>query len=130
MKTRFLGPLAAMALSTVVMLGLLEVTLHVASYPRTNTGHQRLFVEFDPDRGWRNVPDAEGDFSTDEYDVHLHYNSRGIRGQERAYEKPTGTFRVVLLGDSFIEGYSVRREQRVSEVLEEVLAKQPPTAPL
>jgi len=123
---KILGPLVAMGLSTALVLGLLEIVLHLVGYPRTKTGHQRFFVEYDADRGWRNVPGAEGDFSTDEYDVHLQYNSRGIRGPERAYEKPAGVRRVVVLGDSFIEGYSVAREKRVSEVLEGLLAQRDP----
>ena len=101
---KILGPLVAMGLSTALVLGLLEIVLHLVGYPRTKTGHQRFFVEYDADRGWRSVPGAEGDFSTDEYDVHLQYNSRGIRGPERAYEKPAGVRRVVVLGDSLRTG--------------------------
>lgn len=106
---------------------LLEVVLHAVGYPRTKTSHQRFYVEHDPQRGWRNVPNADGWFSTDEYDVHLQYNARGIRGPELPYEKPAGTYRVVILGDSFIEGYSVNREDRVSEQLEKILAAQDPS---
>jgi hypothetical protein len=119
-------PLVAMAASTVVTLLLLEGVLHIVGYPRTKTGHQRFFVEYDADRGWRNVPGAKGEFSTDEYDVFLEYNSRGIRGPERSYDKPPGTYRVVILGDSFIEGYSVPREDRVAEVLEGILTQRDP----
>jgi lysophospholipase L1-like esterase len=116
-------PAVAMAASTLVTLLVLEGVLHLVGYPRTKTGHQRFFVEYDPDRGWRNVPGAKGEFSTDEYDVFLEYNSHGIRGPERAYDKPSGTYRVVMLGDSFIEGYSVPREKRVAEVLEGILGE-------
>jgi lysophospholipase L1-like esterase len=116
-----------MLLSLLVMVLVAEVVLHAVGYPRTKTGHQRFFVEYDADRGWRNVPGASGDFTTDEYQVHLEYNSRGIRGPELAYEKPAGTFRVVLLGDSFLEGYSVLREDRVAEVLERLLAEADPS---
>ena len=35
----------------------------------------------------------------------LKFNSRGLRGPERGYEKPAGTFRTLLLGDSFTDGY-------------------------
>jgi GDSL-like Lipase/Acylhydrolase family len=117
----------AVGLSTVATILLLEVVLHAVGFPRTKTGHQRFFVEYDADRGWRNVPGARGQFSTDEYDVALEYNSRGIRGPERAYEKPPGTYRIVMLGDSFIEGYSVPREERVAEVLEGLLAARDPS---
>ena len=99
----------------------------MVGYPRTKTSHQRFYVEHDPQRGWRNVPNADGWFSTDEYDVHLQYNARGIRGPELPYEKPAGTYRVVMLGDSFLEGYSVNREDRVSEQLEKLLAAQDPS---
>lgn len=117
----------AAGFSLLATLIALEAVLHLLGIPRTKTGHQRFFVEHDPDRGWRNVPGAEGNFSTDEYDVHLQYNSRGIRGPERSFEKPAGTFRVVLLGDSFLEGYSVPREKRVAEVLEGILAAKDPS---
>lgn len=124
-------PIAALvgaaALSILFSLLLLEVVLHVVGYPRTKTSHQRFYVEHDPQRGWRNVPNTDGWFSTDEYDVHLQYNSRGIRGPEIPYEKPRGTFRVVMLGDSFLEGYSVNREDRVAEQLEKDLAAQDPS---
>ncbi len=126
MAKKILGALAAMALSLLVVLAGLEAVLHAIGYPRTKTGHQRFFVEYDADRGWRNVPGASGLFSTDEYDVELQYNSRGIRGPERDRAKPEGVRRVVVLGDSFIEGYSVPREQRVSEVLEGLLSKRDP----
>ncbi|MFM7735956.1 MAG: hypothetical protein ACKPBU_08255 [Alphaproteobacteria bacterium] len=126
MGKKILGALAATGLSMLVVLAGLEAVLHAIGYPRTKTGHQRFFVEYDADRGWRNVPGATGLFSTDEYDVELQYNSRGIRGPEREQAKPDGVRRVVVLGDSFIEGYSVQREQRVSEVLEGLLSKADP----
>lgn len=122
-----LALLGAALFSILFSFALLEVALHVVGYPRTKTSHQRFYVEHDPQRGWRNVPNADGWFSTDEYDVHLQYNARGIRGPELPYEKPDGTFRVVMLGDSFLEGYSVNREDRVSEQLEKLLAAQDPS---
>jgi lysophospholipase L1-like esterase len=126
-RTSWPARLGAAALSLLITVGLLEAVLHAVGYPRTKTSHQRFYVEHDPQRGWRNVPNADGWFSTDEYDVHLQYNSRGIRGPERSYDKPPGTFRVVVLGDSFIEGYSVNLEDRVSERLEKVLTEQDPS---
>jgi hypothetical protein len=121
-----LALVGAALFSVLFSLVLLEIALHVVGYPRTKTSHQRFYVEHDPQRGWRNVPNADGWFSTDEYDVHLQYNSRGIRGPEIPYEKPPGTYRVVIFGDSFIEGYSVNREDRVAEQLEKLLTEQDP----
>jgi hypothetical protein len=45
-------------------------------------------------------------------------NSRGLRGPERDYAKPSGVSRVLLLGDSFVEGTTVGEEDLVSTVLE------------
>jgi hypothetical protein len=123
----WLALLGAALFSILFSVVLLEVALHVVGYPRTKTSHQRFYVEYDPQRGWRNVANADGWFSTDEYDVHLQYNSRGIRGPEREYDKPPGTYRIVMFGDSFIEGYSVNREDRVAEQLEKLLGAGDPS---
>jgi lysophospholipase L1-like esterase len=44
-------------------------------------------------------------------------NSKGIRGPEYTYEKPPQEFRIVVLGDSYAEGYTVEFEDLFSEVL-------------
>ncbi len=117
----WLGNLALLAASMLVALALIEVVLHIADIPPTQMSHQRLFVEYDSLRGWRNIPNARGDYATDEYRVFLNYNSRGVRGPEIPYAKPAGTYRIVVLGDSFVEGYSVQRDERVTEVLQRLL---------
>jgi hypothetical protein len=102
----------------MLMIAFLEAILHLVDYPPS---HQRVFVQYDEQRGWRNIANAEGDFIAPEYTVHLRYNSRGLRGPERPYTKPSNVYRIVVLGDSFIDGYSVAREDRVTEQLEELL---------
>jgi lysophospholipase L1-like esterase len=119
-RTLLLGPALA-GVSVVAVLLLLELLLHLAAYPPQQTDHQRLFVEYDSVRGWRNVPSAAGDYVTEEYRVRLEYNARGIRGPQRPYAKPPHTYRIVVLGDSFVEGYMVPIEARVTEVLERQL---------
>ena len=49
-------------------------------------------------------------------------NSRGLRDVERPLDPPPGVERVLVLGDSFAEGFSVRLEDAVSRVLERELA--------
>lgn len=111
----------AVGVSLTATVVLLELGLHLIDVPRVKTNHQRLFVEYDEQRGWRNIPNAAGDYKNVEYTVHLQYNARGIRGPERPYAKPPGTYRIVVLGDSYIDGYSVAREDRVTEQLERLL---------
>src|SRR5688572_7364636 len=109
------------AVSTLLVLILLEGFLHLINFPPGATDHQRLFIEYDSMRGWRNIANAKGDYITQEFRVSLRYNSRGIRGAEHAYVKQPGTYRVVIMGDSFVEGYTVQEQERVSEVLQRLL---------
>lgn len=50
------------------------------------------------------------------FDVVYESNSYGARDVER--QKQSSSFRVVALGDSFMEGFGVRREDRLTEQLE------------
>ena len=115
------------AVSTLLVLILLEGFLHLINFPPGATDHQRLFIEYDSMRGWRNIANAKGDYITQEFRVSLRYNSRGIRGAEHAYVKQPGTYRVVIMGDSFVEGYTVQEQERVSEVLQRLLNERRPS---
>jgi len=79
--------------------------------------HHRLFCEFDPLLGWRKVPGGGGRHHTAEYEVEERFNSEGLRGPEFPIAKPPGRTRILLLGDSFVEGYTVAFEKTVGEVL-------------
>jgi len=48
----------------------------------------------------------------------IHINSIGMRDREHALKKKTGTFRVLLLGDSFMEALQVRFEESFPNLLE------------
>lgn len=78
---------------------------------------------FHPLLGWSNVPGVETRIRRDEFDVVIRINSLGQRGPERGYEKPAGTRRVLILGDSFAEGYYVPEEASARAVLEGYLNK-------
>ena len=54
-----LALVGAALFSVLFSLVLLEIALHVVGYPRTKTSHQRFYVEHEPQRGWRNVPNAD-----------------------------------------------------------------------
>ncbi len=64
---------------------------------------------------WVNI-DAPGEFQT-----YVRINSRGLRDREYAYEKPPGTFRILVLGDSFADALEVDLEDAFHEVLESLL---------
>lgn len=48
-------------------------------------------------------------------------NSHGLRGPETTYEKPTGTYRILNLGDSIVMGWGVHEEDTYGQRLEALL---------
>jgi hypothetical protein len=51
----------------------------------------------------------------------LRYNSKGLRDVEHDYEKPADTYRILVLGDSFVEGRQVELERLFTRILEDLL---------
>ncbi len=73
--------------------------------------------------GWAKIPGIKGMRVSDvgEYAVHESINSKGLRGPDYDYPKPAGTRRVLVLGDSFVEGYQVSEDHLFTGVLEKLL---------
>lgn len=63
------------------------------------------------------VPGAWGTFVQQPVKI----NQAGFRDREHAIEKPTGTMRIAILGDSIAFGWGVRQEERFGDVLENLL---------
>jgi hypothetical protein len=80
-----------------------------------------VFVWTDPIRGVAHIPGAK---SLLQYEGRnwIEINSDGLRGPEIALKPSPGTFRIALLGDSFIEAFEVPLEKTAGEVLERRLS--------
>lgn len=107
--------------SVAVTLLVLEVGLRMVRSTRGGgkEGREELaYTEYDPLLGWRKVAGARARYTRREYDVEVTINSLGLRDPERAHAADPGTFRVLGLGDSFVEGYTVPLAQTVTQVLE------------
>lgn len=108
-------------LSIAFVLAALEGTARVARHGR-GRGHADSplaeYVEADPLLGWRKKPGARALYRQREYTVPVSINSHGLRDPERSYERPPGVFRILALGDSVVEGYTVALGQTVTQVLE------------
>ena len=53
--------------------------------------------------------------------VNVKTNSFGMRGPETTLEKPPGTYRIALLGDSFAFGWGVEQDKMFAKVAEDTL---------
>jgi len=62
--------------------------------------------------------------SSVEAGVPYRINALGFRDRERSIDKPTGTFRIVAIGDSVTFGWGVPVEQRFTDVMERQLNQQ------
>ncbi len=74
----------------------------------------------DPLTGWSLLPNSQGRNYNPlyEYDVHFAVNSRGLRAPESlTYEKAEGVYRILVLGDSFIEAAQVELEESLPQQL-------------
>ncbi|MFN7978727.1 MAG: SGNH/GDSL hydrolase family protein [Vicinamibacterales bacterium] len=82
----------------------------------------RWALERDMTRGWHNAPGAGRQFTSPEYSHDVSYNAESYRGALVPHARTPGVHRVVMLGDSFTDGFSVPLEARVSARLDARLA--------
>jgi lysophospholipase L1-like esterase len=71
--------------------------------------------------GFARVPGMVGWVKSEEFLSRVAINSRGLREREIDYAKPAGTSRVLVLGDSFVEGVQVKPEETLTRALESTL---------
>jgi lysophospholipase L1-like esterase len=76
-------------------------------------------LESDPLLGLKGRPEVDT-ISTREiaHPIPLHLNRYGFHDYERSIQKSPGTFRIVTLGDSFVEAYHVPLRENFSQLLE------------
>jgi lysophospholipase L1-like esterase len=85
---------------------------------------RRGLLEHDPLLGWRKRPGARVTYRRPEYVVEVAVNREGLRDPERSPAAPPGVLRILALGDSFVEGYSVPLPATVTQVMEAELREQ------
>lgn len=67
------------------------------------------------------TPDTYSRIRTVDFDSVHRSNNLGLRGRDLSPQKPPGTYRVVMLGDSFTAGKGVADDETFSHLLEETL---------
>ena len=58
------------------------------------------------------------------YDHQVRFNSQGWRGEAVPYDKPDDVYRILIIGDSFVEGVQVDYPQTFGALLQDKLAQQ------
>lgn len=81
-----------------------------------------VYVWTDPVRGAAHIPGMKGGERQSDGRSLVEINSDGLRGPEVALDHPPGTFRIALLGDSYIQAFEVPFGKTVGEVLERRLS--------
>ncbi len=120
MKTFFKNILLLLCTILLFFIGA-ELALRI-SYAQTNTDYYR---QYHPVLGHSLTPNAnytEAD-PFQEFTIDYHINSLGLRDREYPLEKPNNTIRILILGDSFTEGFGVQSEETFTKQLEKKLNK-------
>ena len=106
-----------------------QAQMRTAAQPTAQGSPQAEFIERGPGpwwgekTGWGTSTDTTLRYWLDGvYDNVLHFNSKGFRGPDVPYDKPDDVFRILLLGDSFIEAREVAYEDTVYAQLQAMLA--------
>jgi len=117
--------LAYLAIIWVVVLGALacfgEVMLRVLPLGRFRS---LPFRRYDPNIGLALIPNRKVSHNRGCFSGVVETNSFGWRDRERTLEKPSGTFRIAMLGDSYVEAVHVKPEEVVNIQLEKLLREQ------
>jgi len=120
---RWLGRLGLSLASLALCFALIEAGARsmLASLEGGQNTAREPVTRYHPLLGWDKPPSSEHWLRRPEYRTHVVFNSHGLRGPERDYAKPAGVRRVLLLGDSFTEGYTVPEPETVRARLEDLL---------
>jgi hypothetical protein len=102
---------SASILGVFAFILLLEAILTVTHF---NT---KSYVRFVPGMGSVYIPHAYYRHTKEGFSEG-YFNSHGFRDYERTYAKPKGTFRILVLGDSYTEGLQVALENTFPALLE------------
>jgi hypothetical protein len=127
------GRVGLLAFGLLIGLVAVEIVLRLLG-PRLPLVHSltsiATFQTYHPVYGFFHRPGASGWIETPEFTSYVSFNSRGLRDREIEPAKPAGGYRVLVLGDSFVEGAQVPVEDTVSRRLEPLLASVAPGRPV
>lgn len=114
---------------TAILLGLLlpllvlEVALRTFGPFLPGNYDTGAIVRRHPTLGHFHTPSYRGWVKTNQFTVQLDVNPMGLRDPRQSYSKPPGTFRVLALGDSYVEASQVQAPETAAARLEALLGQ-------
>jgi hypothetical protein len=108
--------------SLVLAIVLGEIGLRIAKIehqpPIPADSESLAYTVKDPDRGWSPRPNAKTVWTGEGEVSEVKMNSFGMRDRERTLEKPANSYRIAVLGDSFMEALQVPLEKTALSIME------------
>ncbi|MFN8636796.1 MAG: SGNH/GDSL hydrolase family protein [Chloroflexota bacterium] len=123
---RWAGRSVAILAGLLVPLLLLEVVLRLFGPILPGNYDTGAYLVRDETLGHFHVRGFHGWIKAPEFTTEVQISPLGLRDRRQSYAKPPGTFRVLLLGDSFLEAVQVQQWQGVAERLEVLLNQDSP----
>ena len=120
----WLARAVAVLIGLMAPLLLLEIALRLFGPILPGSYDTGLYLERHPSLGHFNVPGFDGWIKTSEFTTRVTINPLGLRDPRTEYTRPPDVFRVLLLGDSFVEAVQVDASQTVAARLEAALQQQ------
>ena len=101
-----------LSINAIILLATLLLSLAVVEFFLRGFLPEDMGTTWDlrvphPEFGWSLQPDASYHYRMAADMVHVQHNSKGFHDGEHSYENPAGKARIVVLGDSFMEAFSV-----------------------
>ena len=120
-STLLLARVGIVCLALLLPLLILEVVLRVAGPVLPGNYDTGAWLVRHPVYGHYHPPNFHAWIKRDEFTQVMQTNNVGQRGRDIPVEKPPGTFRILVLGDSFVEAYQVGERERFLARLEDQL---------
>lgn len=122
-RRRIAVRLVLVGIGLLVPILALELLLRLAGPILPGDYQTAAFTSSSTMFGLQNRPYAAGYKHTSEFETHVRVNSKGLRGPEIDYVRAPGTFRTVVLGDSFTFALQVEENETFVERLGERLTQ-------
>ena len=116
-KVKWLPRALLVLVSLILGIGLFEISVRILKVNHNINPFWRYHRVI----GWSQVPKTRYEYVLDGKKIRVVFNSKGFHDLEHSLEKPPGTRRIVLVGDSFSEALQVNLEETFFRRLEKKL---------